>query len=213
MRLLVATTNAGKLREIARVLRDVPVELVSLRDLPAVPEPEETGATFQDNARAKALYYDAHLAERARADYTVAEDSGLFIDALGGEPGVHSARYLRPDASYPERFAEIYRRLAAASATASQAPPRTARFVCALAVARGGHVVYEAKGMVEGEVAPAPRGDRGFGYDPIFYYPPYRRTLAEVTEEDKLRVAHRGQAFSMLAAWLQSAGETKNGER
>ena len=111
---------------------------------------------------------------------------------------MRSARFLRPDASYPERFAEIYRRLADAPARA-----RSARFVCALAVVHDGTVIYETTGTVEGEIAAAPRGEGGFGYDPIFDYPPYGRTLAEVTESDKLRVAHRGEAFRRLAGWLE----------
>ena len=192
MRLLVATTNSGKLREIRSLLAGIPIELITLRDLDPIEEPEETGATFEDNARLKALYYAARSGLT-----TVAEDSGLVIDGMDGEPGVRSARFLRPDASYPERFAEIFRRLA---------PPRTnraARFVCALAVADDGRIVYEARGTVEGEIAHEPRGQRGFGYDPIFYYPPYRSTLAEVTEDDKLAVAHRGQAFRALAAWVK----------
>lgn len=195
MRLFIATTNRDKLREIRHLLADASVELLSLQDLPAIPEPEETGATFQDNAQLKALYYDAHAPENA---YTVAEDSGLVIDALDGEPGVRSARFLQPDASYPERFREIYRRLAE-----RPGQPRTARFECAVAVVRDGHIVYETTGTVEGEVAPEPRGDGGFGYDPILYYPPYASTLAEVTEEEKLAVAHRGRAFRQLAEWIR----------
>jgi XTP/dITP diphosphohydrolase len=192
MRLLVATTNPGKLREIRFLLTDVPVKLVTLRDLQPIAEPEETGLTFEDNARLKAHYYATHTGMT-----TVAEDSGLVIDGLDGEPGVRSARFLRPDASYPERFAEIFRRLAG--------PPeknRAARFVCALAVVDAGQIVYEARGTVEGEIAREPRGSAGFGYDPIFYYPPYQSTLAEVDEEAKLAVAHRGQAFRALASWL-----------
>jgi XTP/dITP diphosphohydrolase len=192
MRLLVATTNTGKLREIRSLLADVPVELVTLRDRPAIEEPEETGLTFEDNARLKALYYSAHAGMT-----TVAEDSGLVIDGMDGEPGVRSARFLRADATYPERFAEIFGRLAG--------PPeknRAARFVCALAVAEGGRIIYEARGVVEGEIARESRGTAGFGYDPIFYYPPYGSTLAEVSDDAKLAVAHRGQAFRSLAAWL-----------
>lgn len=198
MRLLIATTNPDKLREIRGLLAHAPVELLSLRDFPEVPEPEETGTTFQENARLKALYYAAHV--RAGVDvgpFTVAEDSGLVVDAMDGEPGVYSARFLRPDASYPERFAEIYRRLAE-----HPTRPRSARFVCAVAVVNGDDFVYETTGVVEGEVAAAPRGEAGFGYDPIFHYPPYGCTLAEVTEERKLAVAHRGQAFRQLAKWL-----------
>lgn len=191
-RLLVATTNTGKLREIRSLLAGLPVDLVTLRDLPPIEEPEETGLTFEENARLKALYYFAHSGMT-----TVAEDSGLVIDGLDGEPGVRSARFLRPDASYPERFAEIFRRLAG--------PPekdRVARFVCALAVADAGHIVYEAQGTVEGEIAREARGSAGFGYDPIFLYPPYGSTLADVSDDAKLAVAHRGQAFRKLASWL-----------
>lgn len=199
-RLLVATTNPHKMREIRDLLSDVPVDVVGLDACSPIDEPEETGDTFEENARLKALYYD-------RGELTAAEDSGLVIDALNGEPGVRSARFLRGDATYPERFAEIFRRLA-------ECPdrPRTARFVCALAVVRHGQVVFETKGTVEGEIAREPRGTAGFGYDPIFFYPPYDTTLAEGTQASKLGVAHRGQAFRALAGWLKSE-KTKNGER
>jgi XTP/dITP diphosphohydrolase len=194
--LLVATTNPGKLREIRTLMFGVPLELVSLADIAPLSEPEETGTTFEENARLKARYY----AERSGL-LTVAEDSGLVIDALDGEPGVRSARFLRLDASYPERFSEIFRRL-------DERPeePRTARFVAALACIDNGQVIYETTGVVEGEVASAPRGAAGFGYDPIFYYPPYRRTLAEVSEAEKVGVAHRGVAFRAFAAWLLKSG-------
>ena len=210
MRLLVATGNPDKLREIRSLLGHLAVELLTLRDFQPVPEPEETGATFQDNARLKALYYDGAVAQPAAAVqcgpvvYTVAEDSGLAVDALGGDPGIHSARFPRPDATYPERFAELYRRL-------SSAPrPWSARFVCAVALVHAGRVLDETIGTIEGEIAPEPRGSRGFGYDPIFYYPPYGRTLAEVPEVDKMRVAHRGHAFRQLARQLE--GSATNSE-
>ena len=202
MRLLVATTNRDKLREIHAVLDGASLELITLADLPPIVEPEETGATFAENARLKALYY-AQAAQTTLRDpsvLTVAEDSGLVVDALDGEPGVRSARYLRADASYQERFDAIFRRL-------SEQPnrPRTARFVCALAAARGGNVVFETTGTIEGEISPAPHGTNGFGYDPIFLYPPYARTLAEVDDQQKLRVAHRGHAFRNLRTWLSAA--------
>jgi XTP/dITP diphosphohydrolase len=208
-RLLLATTNPGKLREIRAVLSARAVDLFDLSHLPPTPEPEETGTTFAENARLKALHY----AQSARARWgatepvlAVAEDSGLAIDALDGEPGVRSARFLRPDASYAERFAEIYRRLSLVPDA-----PRTARFVCALAAARDGRVVFETSGIIEGEIADAPSGTAGFGYDPIFWYPPYHATLAEVSDAAKLRVAHRGQAFRAFAGWLCEG--TENGER
>ena len=195
MRLLVATTNRDKVREIRSLLADAPVDLVTLSDVAPVPEPEETGETFQENARLKAQYYARHSGL-----LTVAEDSGLVIDALDGEPGVRSARFIRPDASYPERFAAIFERLAR-----NDHRPRTARFVCALAVVDNDRVVFETTGIVEGTIASAASGNQGFGYDPIFYFPPYKATLAEVDEEQKLAIAHRGQAFRALADWIRGS--------
>lgn len=199
-RLLVATSNPDKLREIRTVLADLDVEILTLDDLPPVEEPEETGATFRENAQLKALYYG-----RLTPHLTVAEDSGLVIDALDGEPGVRSARFLRPDASYPERFAEIYRRLAL-----HPGRPRTARFICALAAARDGCLVFETEGAIDGEIVEPPRGQGGFGYDPIFYHPPSGRTLAELNERAKAGVSHRGRAFRQFAAWLH-AKESRTG--
>jgi XTP/dITP diphosphohydrolase len=199
-RLLIATTNRDKLAEIRRILGDAAPELITLRERPAVEEPEETGASFEENARLKALYYDRVLASEAvDAAYTLAEDSGLEIDALDGAPGIHSARFVGHDASYPEKFAEIDRRLAERPHA-----PRTARFVCAVAVVHQGRVVFETRGTVEGEIADAPRGAGGFGYDPIFYYPPYGFTLGEVSAEQKMAVAHRGVAIRALADWLRA---------
>lgn len=200
-RLLVATTNPGKLREIRRVLGELPIELIGLADVAPVVEPEETGETFEANALLKARYYAAHAGM-----VTVAEDSGLVIDALDGEPGVRSARYLRPDATYDERFADIFRRLAARPNR-----PRTARFVAAVACVDPARTLFETTGVVEGEIATAPRGAGGFGYDPIFHYPPYGRTLAEVTEAEKVAIAHRGVAFRAFADWLRHGGLTVGG--
>lgn len=201
--LLVATTNKGKLREIRSLLKASPVSLVTLRDLPPVEEPEETGATFEENARLKARYY-----ARISGLVTVAEDSGLVIDALDGEPGVRSARFLRPGASYAERFAFIFQRL-------SERPDRarTARFVCAVAVADADRIIFETTGTVEGVIASAPGGSGGFGYDPIFHYPPYGTTLANVSDDAKLAVAHRGQAFRALAQWLSKTSEKQPSDR
>lgn len=193
MRLLVATTNRDKIREIRSLLADAPVEILTLADVPAVEEPEETGETFEENARLKARYYAKHSGL-----LTAAEDSGLVIDALDGEPGVRSARFLRPDASYPERFAAIFERLAR-----NPDRPRTARFVCAVAVVDADRVVFETVGTVEGTIAHAATGERGFGYDPIFYFPAYKATLAQVDEQQKLAIAHRGKAFRALATWIR----------
>jgi XTP/dITP diphosphohydrolase len=195
MTLLIATTNPNKLREIRPLLQasheEGPYQLVTLADLAPIPEPEETGATFWENARLKALAYAA-----ASGLVTVAEDSGFEVDALGGEPGVWSARFLGPSASYEERFAEIYRRLNGRASTA--------RFVTALAVAKDGELLFETETTIEGFVAAAPRGQHGFGYDPIFLYPPAGTTTAEMADLDKAAVSHRGRAIRDLARYLHN---------
>lgn len=189
--ILIATTNPGKLREIRALLDGAPVRVLTLDDFPPIDEPEETGRTFAENAVLKARAY-----ARATGAATVAEDSGLEIDALGGEPGIHSARY--PGATYPDKFAHLYARLA------GMPKPWTARFVCALAmVDPAGAILFETRATVEGEVAGTPRGTFGFGYDPMFFYPPYGKTLGEVDGSEKLAVAHRGKAFRAFRAWLE----------
>jgi XTP/dITP diphosphohydrolase len=188
---LIATTSAGKRREIAHILAGLPLELVTPAQFPAVPAPEETGATFDENARLKAVYYS-----QATGLPAVADDSGLEIDALEGRPGILSARF-GGDVSYPERFRLIYDELAARRALGSPA-----RFVCAVALARGGDVEFEALATVEGRIADAPRGTGGFGYDPILYYPLLRRTLAELAPDEKAEVSHRGQAFRAVRHYL-----------
>lgn len=192
MRLLVATTNTGKLAEIRKILADLPILIDSLDQYPGVSEAEEPGATFAENARAKAIHYS-----RLTGQLAVAEDSGLEIDALDGAPGVRSARF--NGSSYPEKFSAIRKQLAARGVTGSNA-----RFVCALAVADGSRIVFEAAGVVEGQLASKPSGTGGFGYDPIFFYPPYGRTLAEVSAEEKAAVSHRGKAFRALCTYLES---------
>ena len=191
-RLLVATTNAGKLREIRAILADLPLTITTLADYKALPEPEETGKTFAANARIKALSYAG-----ATGELTVAEDSGLEIDALDGEPGVRSARF--NGESYAEKFATIARMLEERGAESS-----TARFVCALVLTQPDGVVWETTGVVEGRLQLPARGQGGFGYDPIFYYPEYGRTLADVTDAEKAAVSHRGQAFRRLRDYLAS---------
>ena len=192
-RLLIATTNRNKTREIRQLLEGAPVALVSLAAWPGLPAPEETGTTFEENARAKALYYAA-----ATGELTVAEDSGLAIDALDGAPGVESARFGGVHLSYPEKFALIDAALRARGDRES-----TARFVCALALVAGGRVLFETRGSVEGRISPEPRGHGGFGYDPIFFYPPFAQTLAEAGDA-KAAVSHRGEAFRALRAFLES---------
>jgi len=189
--LLIATTNRGKLLEIRPLLEGLAVELVTLDAWPALAAPEETGRTFEENARAKARYYAT-----ATGLATVAEDSGLEIDALDGAPGVESARYGGPDASYQKKFSLIYDALRERGAAGSPA-----RFVCALALASRDRILFEARASVAGRIAPAPTGDGGFGYDPIFFYPPFGCTLAEAGDR-KSTVSHRGQAFRALRRFL-----------
>lgn len=190
--LLIATTNPGKLREILGILDGVPFELRTLSAFPTIAEPAETGSTFAENARLKALYY----AERTGLP-AVADDSGIEIDALDNGPGVHSARWHGTD--YPTKFAAIYRELDAQGLTTSPA-----RFVAHVALAGQGTILAEATGVVAGQIAREPRGSHGFGYDPIFYYPPYGCTLAEVDGARKAAVSHRGQAFRQLRERLIS---------
>ena len=190
-KLVVATTNRAKIREIASVLDSAPVTLLTLADFPDVTPPEETGKTFAENARLKALFYAKHTGE-----LTVAEDSGLEVDALDGAPGIESARFGGADTPYAQKFALLYDALRARKAFRS-----TARFVCALALAQDGDVLFETQGTVEGEIAPEPRGAGGFGYDPIFFYPPFGCTLAEAGDR-KDTVSHRGQAFRTLRIYL-----------
>jgi len=193
VRLLVATTNRNKLREIRGIFEGAPVALVGLDACRAIDEPEETGRTFAENGRQKAACYSTRLGMVA-----VAEDSGLEIDGLDGEPGVYSARYGGADAeTYPQKFALIYQHLRERRALGCPA-----RFVCALAVADGSRIVFEARGTIEGRIANAPSGAGGFGYDPIFFYPPLGRTLAELTEAEKAVVSHRGSAFRQLREFL-----------
>jgi len=191
-RLLVATTNRGKLGEIRAIMAGLPIRLLDLSDCPPVQPPEETGSTFAENARLKALYYWA-----ASGLPTVAEDSGLEIDALGGRPGVESARYGGVETSYPEKFSQLNEELRGLSS-----PESPARFVCTLALVKSGNVVFEATGIVEGRISPEPRGSGGFGYDPLFYYPPYGCTLAEAGDRKAL-VSHRTQAFIQLRKFLE----------
>ena len=194
MTILLATTNPGKLRESLAILEDLPIRFKTLADYPELPVAEESGRSFAENARQKALQY-----ARASGILTVAEDSGFEIDALGGAPGIYSARFGGPDATYPVRFEEIYRRLRDRGQERS-----AARFVCALALASGDQILFEAQGVVEGFIAPEPRGQGGFGYDPIFFYPPYGRTFGEVSAGEKAAVSHRGRAVRTLHGFLET---------
>ena len=193
MKLVIATTNPGKLREIEGILSGIPFTLETLKDYPPVAEPAETGQTFGENARLKAFYYAA-----ATGELTVAEDSGLEVDALDGAPGIHSARWHGTD--YPLKFRKIKQMLRERGLTTSPA-----RFVCHLALARGRQLLYETEKTVEGRIAESPAGTEGFGYDPIFFHPPSGVTLAQVPRDEKSRISHRGKAFWALRDFLGRA--------
>jgi len=189
--MLLATTNRGKLGEIIPLLAGLPIDFQTLFDYPLIPPPEETGSTFAENASQKARFYANYTGV-----LTVAEDSGLEIDALGGAPGVHSARF-GGETTYSQKFELIEERLRRVPVH-----ERTARFICALALADGDRIVFEAFGTLEGLIAAGPHGTGGFGYDPIFYYPPFGCTLAQAADR-KSSVSHRGQAFRQLRLFLE----------
>jgi XTP/dITP diphosphohydrolase len=193
-RLLLATRNPGKVREIRRALRGVPLKIIGLDDVLPGLSHRERGKTFSEIARAKGLYYS-----RKWEGLILAEDSGLEIEALEGAPGVRSARFSSPKPSDEKNNRKVLRLL-------REVPEaeRTARFVCAMALVKNGSVVGEFRGEVPGRIGLAPHGDSGFGYDPLFYYPPLRRTFAELPPEVKNAVSHRGRAVLKLRAFLEA---------
>ena len=191
--ILLATKNAGKLRELREIAGDLPVAWRGLADFPDLPYADECGATFTENARLKALHY-----ARFTGLATLADDSGLEVDALTGVPGVHSARY----AGTPRDDRANNRKLVQALAGVPLAR-RTARFRCALAFVRGGQVVVETQGAFEGLIIDEPRGENGFGYDPHFLVPDLGQTVAELPAELKNARSHRGQALREMLAELR----------
>jgi XTP/dITP diphosphohydrolase len=193
MNLYACSTNPGKLKEFALAARSLHAPDLVIEPLPQlgqVPEPNESGTSFEENACAKAIYYSAFTPELVFAD-----DSGLEVDALGGAPGVLSARYAGPDATDQGNNALLLRNLRSTT-------QRTARFVCVIALARAGEVLQTFRGTVEGEILRAPRGVNGFGYDPLFYYPPLGCSFAELAPEQKFAVSHRGNALRGLVKSL-----------
>lgn len=194
--LLIATTNQNKLREYAAIFAGLPFELRTLRDLGIDDDVEETGATFAENARLKAEFYAARSGLPALAD-----DSGLEVHALGGEPGVRSARYAGPGASDADRIALVLQKLAGVPVHA-----RLARFVCVIALALPGGATEDVEGTLPGVIESEPRGSHGFGYDPIFYLLDENATLAELPPERKNQISHRARAAhaarDVLARWV-----------
>ena len=191
MKLLVATGNAHKLEEFARILGPIGIEVVSPAELGVSQEAEETGETFAENARIKAMELF-----RKSGVATVADDSGLCVDALGGRPGVYSARYLGESASQPQRNAALLSELESVKAN-----NRTARFVCAICCVLDEDKLVECEGTCEGTIGYEPRGEGGFGYDPIFMMG--EQSFAELSPGQKDAHSHRGRALRLLAELLK----------
>jgi XTP/dITP diphosphohydrolase len=194
MDILLASQNRGKLAEMRQLLAGLPFHVVCPADLGILDAPEETGTTFRENAALKARHY-ALLSGRL----AVADDSGISVDALGGAPGLYSSRFGGEGASDDDRNRLLLEKLAGVPEE-----KRTARFTSAVVVARGNDLLFEAEEHVEGRIARGPSGSNGFGYDPIFFYPPFGTTFGEVPAADKDRVSHRGKAFARLRGFLET---------
>jgi XTP/dITP diphosphohydrolase len=206
-RILIATSNPGKLRDFAGAARQHGVEIAGIPDFSSLPTVVEDGITFEANARKKAEEYSRY----APGEIVVADDSGLEIDALNGAPGVHSARYAAPDLQGREPHqadantddqannARVLREMKGVPSA-----ERTGRFVCVLAAARDGKTLATFRGTVEGIILDAPRGTNGFGYDPLFYFPEIKKTFAELSAEEKANYSHRGKPFRQLLEWCDA---------
>jgi XTP/dITP diphosphohydrolase len=202
----VTTTSQGKLRDFQLAADSLSLDLRPLPGISAITAPEEDGATFEDNATLKAIYYSTF----APGELVLADDSGLEVDALGGAPGVRSARFAldagvtdSPDAN---DNTDVWNNMVLLQKLAGvPIEKRTARYRCVLAVARDGQLLHTASGSVEGLILEAPRGHGGFGYDPLFFLPPLNQTMAEIDLETKLALSHRGRALVALISILQPA--------
>ena len=190
MTLYCATTNAGKLREFRLAAQGFGIDLAELPGLSQIPPCEETGHIFMENAILKATYYGRHAPGLLFAD-----DSGLEVDALGGAPGVISARYAGPGATDAQNNALLLGNMRGRE-------DRRARFVCVIALANRGELIRTFRRVVEGEILHEARGTQGFGYDPLFYYPPYQKSFGEVSGEEKMTVSHRGRALTAMFRYL-----------
>jgi XTP/dITP diphosphohydrolase len=194
MEIVIATKNAGKVKELADILADLPVNLRSLNDFENVSEPEETGADFIANAVLKARSYALQTGL-----WAIADDSGLEVEALGGAPGVFSARYAGENASDDQRINKLLGEL-----NKTESANRQARFVCAMAVADdAGEIRFVAEGVCAGRIADAPRGSNGFGYDPVFAPEGFSETFGELSDDVKREISHRARASKKIIAYLR----------
>jgi len=198
-RILIATSNPGKLRDFAGAAVRHGVEIAGIPDFSSLPSVVEDGLTFEANARKKAEAYSTYVP----GEIVVADDSGLEIDALNGAPGVHSARYAADKPHKAEANMDDEANNARVLRELRDVAPdrRTGRFVCVLAAARDGKTLATFRGMAEGIILEAPRGANGFGYDPLFYFPQIKKTFAQLTSEEKSKYSHRGAAFRQFLDW------------
>lgn len=201
-RIIFATGNEGKMREVRMILADLGLEVLSMKEAGADPDIVEDGTTFAENARIKAM-----AVWNCTGDIVLADDSGLVVDYLGGEPGVYSARYMGEDTSYEIKNQAIIDRLKGAGEQ-----ERTARFVSVIAAVLPDGSVIHTEGAVEGIIAHEPAGTGGFGYDPIFYLPEYGKTSAEIPIEKKNEISHRGKALEAMKIKLKEVLQGENNE-
>ena len=204
-RVLIATSNPGKLRDFAGAAAGHGVEVAAIPDFSSLPAVVEDGVTFEDNARKKAEQYSRSVP----GEIVIADDSGLEIDVLQGAPGVHSARYAADEPHKAEANTDDELNNARVLRELRDIPPakRTGRFVCVLVAARDGETLATFRGEAEGIILDEPRGSNGFGYDPLFYFPRIAKTFAELSAEEKSRFSHRGAAFQQLLRWFAATSE------
>lgn len=201
-RVLIATSNPGKIRDFAGAASHHGVEVSAIPNFASLPAVMEDGATFEANARKKAEAYSRYVPR----EMIIADDSGLEVDALAGAPGVHSARYAADEPHAAESNTDDDANNAKLIRHIRRVPPaqRTGRFVCWIAVARDGKTLAVFEGKAEGFIVDTPRGSNGFGYDPLFYFPQIGKTFAELSAEEKAHYSHRGAAFRKFLEWVQS---------
>ncbi len=201
-RILIATSNPGKLRDFAGAAASYGIEIAPVPGFSSLPTVIEDGSTFEANARKKADHYSRYIP----CEIVLADDSGLEVDALGGAPGVHSARYAADDPRKAESNTDDEANNARLIRELKRVPPdqRTGRFVCVIAAARDGETLAVFRGTAEGVILDKPRGSDGFGYDPLFYFPQIRKTFAELSAEQKAQFSHRGAAFRGFLEWYRN---------
>src|SRR5271167_2024050 len=200
--ILIATSNAGKLRDFAGAAASLGIEIASVPNFASLPAVVEDGLTFEENARKKAESFSLEVP----GEIVLADDSGLEVGALNGAPGVHSARYAADAPHLMDNNTDDEANNLRLLRELRDVPTdqRSARFVCVIAAARDGQTLEVFRGEAEGTILTRPRGTNGFGYDPLFYFPPIQKAFAELTAEEKARYSHRGAAFRQFLAWYQA---------